>query len=345
MAVIGTNALTLRDTAEAARKKTGELKETILDLVSQENGVMNDATFVRADNGDRLSSDFINYNPQGEWVALGDGVAASKTGFSTAWDTCGRIKARVQIPQELYDRTKQKEELVHRHIRAISNGMQEQVASAIFYANIANEPRKFNGLSDFYDKYSRSGATRRHFDFNVINAAPTSTAALRSIWLVGWGDMGVTCFYPEMSNSAGLTVGPMEKMPVDTSKDGSGKITWHLTQEITWDVGLAVRNFQCAGRLCNIDLTTARSTASYAQSLITLLRHLRSRVKTAGVKRAFYMDENTWEIIEDALASLTQTNAIKYGDLQQSKPDTLWGIPIHVCDALDTNEASVAQAS
>ena len=346
MATIGTNALTLRDTAEAIRNRDGSLKTNILDIVSQENGVLDDATFVRADEGDKLSSDFLNYNPQGEWVALGEGVAATKTGFSTAWDTCGRIKARIQIPTEVYERTKQKDALVERHVRAISAGMQEQVASAIFYANIANEPRKFNGLSDFYDKYARSGATRQQYDFNVINASPTSTAALRSIWLVGWGDNGITCFYPETSNTAGLTVQAMKDLPVDTSKDGSGKVTWHKSQEITWDIGLAVRNFQCAGRLCNIDLTTARSTIAYAQSLIGHLRHLRSRVKaTGGVRRAFYMDENTWEIIEDALASLTQTNAIKYGDLQQSKPDSLWGIPIHVCDALDTNEASVSQAS
>jgi hypothetical protein len=347
MATLGSQALTLRDTAEAARKKNGELKANILDLVSEENGVLDDTTFLRADDGDKLSTDFRNYNPHGTWVALGEGVPASKTGFSTAWDTCGRIKARVQIPLDVWDKTKDKEALWQMHVRAISQGMREDVAAAIFYANIANEPRKFNGLTDFYDKYAKSDTTRKSYAFNVLNAGTSgistylsdSSNHLRSIWLVGWGDMGVTCFYPEVSKYCGLTVDQMRDMQL---ADANGNPTWHKTQEIAWDIGLAVRNFQRAGRVCNIQLQTALAGTSdgntYANGLITHLRHLRSRVKAGGGRLAFYMCESLWEVIEDAFARLTQSNAIKYADLQQSKPDTLWGIPIHLCDCLDTNE-------
>ena len=80
--------------------KDGSLKANILDLVSEDNGVLDDTTFMRADDGDKLSTDFRNLNPHGTWVALNEGVPASKTGFSTAWDTCGRIKARIEIPMD-----------------------------------------------------------------------------------------------------------------------------------------------------------------------------------------------------------------------------------------------------
>lgn len=359
MATLGSQALTLRDTAEAARKKDGSLKANILDLVSEENGVLDDTTFLRADDGDKLSTDFRNINPHGTWVALNEGVPASKTGFSTAWDTCGRIKARVEIPKDTWDKTKDKDALWQMHVKAISQGLREDVATALFYANIANEPRKFNGLTDFYDKYETSGATRKQYFYTVLNGGQSdvgtagSTAGdlltyvngskpLRSIWLVGWGDMGVTCFYPEVSKYCGLTVGPMEKLQL---ADARGNPIFAQTQEITWDIGLSVRNFQNAGRICNVQLETAQSTAAYAQSLIKHMRHLRGRVKHNGVRLAWYMPQELWEVIEDAFAAITQTNAIKYGDLQQSKPDALWGIPIHVCDCLDTDEALVVKAA
>lgn len=345
--VLGSYALTLRDTAEAARNRDGSLKANILDVISEENGVIDDATFVRADNGDKLSSDFVNANPHGEWVALDEGVAASKTGFSTAWDTCGRIKARVQIGRELYERTKQKEQLVQRHIRAISNGLKEDVADAFFYGNIRNEPKKFNGLANFYDAYGNESTPRSNFAHTVISAgkgeggAPDSTAKLRSIWLVGWGENGVTGFYPETSQHAGLSVGPFEKMQLN---DPAGRPAWAYTQEVLWEVGLAVRNFQKAGRICNVELD-AIAQNGYDEDLVKHLRHLKARVKADGVKRAIYMDEPTWEVVEDTFAHLTQQNAIRYEDLQQNRPMTLWGIPVRLCDCLATNEEAVAAAS
>lgn len=345
--VIGSQALTLRDTAEAIRKKDGHLEANILDLVSEENGVMDDAKFIRADNGDKLSTSFLNTNPHGSWVAIGEGVPAVKTGFSTAWDTCGRLKARIQIPEELYDRTVDKEALLQRHVRSISNGMKEDVADAFFYANIKNEPKKFNGLCDFYDHFGLGVVPRTNYAHTVISngtgsqGAPTSSSALRSIWLVGWGDDGITGFYPENSDTAGLTAKPMDRMMLP---DGNGNPTWHKTQEIIWEVGLAVRNFQKAGRVCNFELDTAQA-AGYDTALIKNLRHLKNRVKSAGVSRAFYCDGDTWEIIEDTFAHLTQGNAIKYSDVQQEKPATLWGIPVHLCDCLAVNEATVTVAS
>lgn len=345
--VLGSQALTLRDTAEAARKRDGSLKANILDLVSEVNGVMDDATFTRADNGDKLSSDFLNKIPHGTWVALDEGVAASKTGFSVAWDACGRIKNRVQIGAELYERTKDKEALVQRHVRAISSGMKEDVADAFFYGNIREEPKKFNGLATFYDKFGAATTPRSNYAHTVISAgkgssgAASSTSQLRSIWLVGWGDMGVTGFYPETSNTAGLTAKPMEKMQIN---DAAGNPTWAWTQELIWEVGLAIRDYRKAGRICNFQLDTALA-AGYEDSLITHLRHLKARVKSDGVKQAFYMDEPTWEVVEDTMAHLTQSNAIKYADALQQQPMTFWGIPVRLCDCLAVNEAEVSALS
>lgn len=345
--VLGSQALTLRDTAEAARKRDGSLKANILDLVSEENGCMDDATFVRADNGDKLSSDYINTIPHGTWVALDEGVAASKTGFSVAWDTCGRIKARVQIGKELYERTKDKEALVARHVRAHAAGMKEDVADAFFYGNIKSEPKKFNGLATFYDKFGSATTPRSNYAHTVISAgkgasgAASSTSKLRSIWLVGWGDNGITGFYPEMSQTAGLTAKPMKEMQIN---DAAGNPTWAMTQELVWEVGLAIRNFQKAGRICNFQLDTALS-AGYDADLIKNLRHLKARVKGDGVKLAFYMDEPTWEIVEDTMAHLTQSNAIKYADLTQNQPMTFWGVPVRLCDCLAVDEAEVSALS
>ncbi len=342
--ILGSQALTLRDTAEAARDKSGNLKATILDIVSQENGVMDDMTFLRADDGDKLSTDFLNELPHGHFIALGEGVPADKAGFSVAWDACAKIRGRIQISRDLYEHTKQKEALVERHVRALSGGMKEDVAAAMFYGNVRNEPKKFNGLSTFYDKFGTANLSRRHYAHNVIsaglgsNGAPSSSSMLRSIWLVSWGDNAITGFYPEMSPYAGLTVGKMEDMVL---QDRNGNPVWHKTQEIDWEVGLAIRNFMAAGRVCNIELD-GRSSSGFGAALLTHLRHLRARVKKLGTKQAFYMSEQLFEVIEDALWTQTQGNAIRYADAQQDKPTSLWGIPLRLCDCLDVNEATVS---
>lgn len=338
--ILGTQALTLRDTAQAARDKSGNLKANILDFVSEENGVMDDMTFVRADDGDKLSTDFLNELPHGRFIALGEGVPADKAGFAVAWDTCAKLRSRIQISNDLYERTKQKEALVARHIRAHSAGLKEDLADAVFYGNIREEPKKFNGLATFYDKFGTANITRRHYAHNVINGAMTSTTdatMLRSIWLVSWGELSITGFYPEMSPTAGLSVGPMKEMTLD---DRNGNPVWHKTQELNWEVGLAIRNFRGAGRVANVELSKAE-TSGFGAKLLKNLRHLRARVKQLGGRRAFYCSEQLFEIIEDALAEVTQSNAIKYSDAQQEKPDSLWGIPLRLCDCLDVNEAAV----
>lgn len=341
--ILGTQALTLRDTAEAARDKSGNLKANILDFVSETNGAMDDMTFLRADNGDKLSTDFLNELPHGHFVALGEGVPADKAGFSVAWDTCAKIRGRIQISRDLYEHTKQKDALWAQHVKALSTGMKEDVADAVFYGNIRNEPKKFNGLATFYDKFGTANITRRHYAHNVISAgtgtagAPTSSAMLRSVWLVSWGDQAITGFYPEMSPYAGLSVGKMEDMVLN---DRNGNPVWHKTQEIDWEVGLAIRNFMAAGRVCNIELDSA-SSSGFGVALLTHMRHLRARVKQLGSRRAFYVSEQLFEIIEDALWAQTQGNAIKYADAQQERPTSLWGIPIRLCDCLDVNEAAV----
>lgn len=343
--ILGSQALTLRDTAEAARDKSGNLKANILDFVSQENGVMDDMTFVRADNGDKLSSDFLNELPHGYFIALGEGVPADKAGFSVAWDTAAKMRSRIQISRDLWEHTKQKEALWARHVRAHSTGLKEDLAAAIFYGNIREEPKKFNGLTTFYDKYGTSNLTRRHYAHNVINGAVNASSVdennLRSIWLVSWGDNAITGFYPESSPYAGLSVGKMEDLALP---DRNGNPVWHKTQELNWEVGLAIRNFQAAGRVANIELTKAGET-DFGKKLVTNLRHLRARVKNTGNRRAFYMSEQLFEIIEDTLAEMTSGNAIKYADLQQDKPTTLWGIPLRLCDCLDVNEEKVEPAA
>ena len=68
--ILGTRALTLRDTAEAARNKSGDLKANILDFVSEENGCMDDMTFMRADDGDKLSAFDFQAEVLNDWRGI-----------------------------------------------------------------------------------------------------------------------------------------------------------------------------------------------------------------------------------------------------------------------------------
>jgi hypothetical protein len=71
---------------------------------------------------------------------------------------------------------------------------------------------------------------------------------------------------------------------------------------------------------------------------VEILRRMVVRVRSDGVKQVFYMDRLTWEAVGVWLARKTMGNAIQFKDLQERPTEFLFGIPVRICDALNSNE-------
>lgn len=336
--IVGNRGLTLRDFA-AGEKADGSFDHDIIDMITEENQILDDITFIEADDGTTLRSTILNGIPHGTWTTYYKGIAPNKSGKTQVRDVCGRIATRIAVDRNLYDDSPHAAETLLDETQRHIDGLREDVIDCIFYGNINKEARKFNGLYNFYDAYGAEATPSNSFAHYVANGATKATPSngdmLRSIWLVGWGRKSVTGFYPKDAKQVGLVRGALEDS-FDFDSDGLKYPT--KEQEISWTLGLAVRDFRYAGRIANVERAVMAGSDATPAHYIELIEDLLARVKSGGVNQAFYMEPNVWRHLRKLFGRITRENAIKYEDVTQIKTPTLYGIPVRLCDALDTDE-------
>jgi hypothetical protein len=343
MAIKGNTGITYRDLYKRL-KGDGTWDSDIVELLIQENPILDDMVIVEANDGSSDKTSIRTGIPSATWVAYYEGVQASKGSSKQVRDTSGMIETKVEMDERLYNDSPNAKEAwmdeVSVHAEAMNNGQ----ADAMFYGRIATEPRKFNGLINFYNAYAPATSVddklSSHFVFNAKSASQASTALLRSIWLIGWSPKSIRCFYPKGSRG-GMT--RTEKIKVEMT-DAAGGTFPGLRQYLRWHLGLTVRDFRYGGRLANIQLDEMLDTSS-VPDYVELIRKMNARVKDIGVNQAYYMDRTTWENVETLMHRKTMGNAVSVKELQERTTMTLFGRPVRICDALASNETEVAQAT
>ena len=349
MATIGNSVLTLADMLKG-RKGDGSFDSEIVDLVVQENPMLDDVPFVEANDGTAHRTTIRTGIPKPTWVGFYEGVQPVKGSKAQVKDVCGKMKAKLEIDADLYDNgpATQKAQVIADELGGIAEGMNQEMAEALIYGKLADEPRAFNGLMKYYATIGANGANAANYDrddaahyvFDGAKATSPSTSACRSILLVGWSPRTITGFYPQGAKSAGLERGEFKKVDVTDSKGGTYEA---YRQYLTWTMGLSVKDFRYGGRIANIE-SDHMLDASGQPDYIELVSRLVTRVKNGGtVRRALYMAPLVWEYLQTLFYRKTMGNAVKYADLEQRKAvPTLFGIPVRVCDAMETNEAVVS---
>lgn len=344
MAIKGNTGITYRDLYKRL-KGDGTWDADIVELMLLDNPILDDMVIVEANDG---TSDKISIRtgiPTATWTAYYEGVQASKGSSKQVRDTAGMIETKVEMDARLYaDAPNAKEtwlDEVSVHAEALSNGM----ADAMFYGRIASEPRKFNGLINFYNAFDPANSVdtkvSSHYVFDAKSTTQASTALLRSIWLIGWSPKSIRAFYPK-GTRGGMNRGEMLK--VEAAGEVAGSTYSAIRQYLRWNLGLSVRDFRYAGRLANIQLDEMLDTSG-VPDYVELLRRMNARVKGNGVNQAYYMDRTTWENIETLMHRKTMGNAISLKDVQERMTETLFGRPVRICDALASNETEVSAAS
>ena len=186
-------------------------------------------------------------------------------------------------------------------------------------------------MSKFFQFFSRRGA-------GDVSASQASTAALRSIWLLGWSNRTIRCFYPKGSQG-GMKKGEFKKVDV-TNADDTTKTYEAYRQYLSWQLGLDVRDYRYGGRLANLQSDEMFDTSG-VPDYVELLKRMIARVRDDVVKQVWYMDKITWEAVQVWLDRKTMSNAYSYAQVESRKTKTLFGNPVRICDALNTNETEV----
>lgn len=344
MQVNGTRVLTYADFTKGLDPK-GNFAHRIVELVAKKVEMLDDMTVIEANDGSALSTTVRTETPKPVWTTYYGGIPSNKGSKAKIKVGSGMMGTKITVAKKLYDDAKDKDAVLEDEIRANITGMKNELASALVYGRLADNPLGINGLFKHYSEYGSETADdteSAHYVFNALGVTGNSAnkSKLGSIALVGWSPNTITAFHPEGHGTGGIE--KSDKRVVDiTDPDRGGDATYEAyLQYLYWKLGLAVRDYRYGGRICNIQ-RDLMLTKGHEGSYVELIDRLSQRVLDDDVKQAYYMDKMMWENVCVLYSRLTRGNAIKFEHIEGRKEKRLFGIPVRIMDPMKTNEAEV----
>lgn len=187
--------------------------------------------------------------PQGTWRANNQGVASTKPLQAQFQFTIGELVDYSLVDKSEAHLNGNVEAFRYSQDMAHMQGLSQQVATAIFYANEATNPTQFTGFSPFYNTATLANAQNAK---NVLSAGG-SASANTSMWLTGWGDETLFGIFPKGS-PAGLQY--EDKGDVRALYDASNNQFEGYTSYFCWKLGICIKDWRYTARMANIDTTT-----------------------------------------------------------------------------------------
>lgn len=343
MAVQGSGVATIIDILTEMAPDGKQLD--IAEVLTQQNEVLADMHWEEGNTVTGHKDGVRTVLPTPSFRALNAGVPVTKAGSTTIEETCALLEDFSQVDRELAIMSGNVDAYRLKQSRPHVQGMSNKMATELFYGNANTNPLGFTGLAPRYNTLS---TTTNKAAANVINAGGTGSA-LRSIWLVGWGQDTVFGIYPK-NTAAGLdhedatnAVGSGEHgfPPATVLTDASGNMYMGYRDHWVWRCGLFVKDWRFVVRIANIDPTLITRTAASGPILEDLMIQAQEQIESlTGVRAVFYVPRliQTWfrrQLVANKGTYLTQE---EYGG---RKVLSFNGTPIRRTDALNVNEAQV----
>lgn len=257
MTAIASTSLTLADLARRQDAK-GNIDD-IVEILSEENEVLEDMVWMQCNNKTSHKTTIRSGLPAGTWRMLNYGVQPEKSRTVQVTDGTGMLETYSKVDKSLVEMAKDKAAFRMSEDRAFISGMNQTMATTLFYGDASADPEKFTGLAPRYNSLSAENAS------NIISAGGSS--ALTSIWLVCWDDLTCHGIYPE-GTMAGLQANDLGE---DTLTDGSGNEYQGYRTHYKWDCGLTLRDWRYVVRIANIATGSLTKNAATGADLIDLM--------------------------------------------------------------------------
>lgn len=290
--------------------------------------------------------------PQGTWRGNNQGVPSNKSLTAQYQFSIGELVSYSMVDKSEANLNGNVDKFRWTEDQAHIEGMSQQIASAIFYSNEAVNPQQFTGFFPYYNTLSTANAQSAN---NVINAGGSGNANL-SILLAGWGDNTIFGIFPKGSQ-AGLVY--EDKGDIVPLYDSNGNRFEGYTSYFAWKIGLAIKNWQYAVRICNVDTTTAGLLGSNPPDLFVLMSRAVIKLPTLtrrasgitevdapgdpapGIMPAWYVNRTGREFM-DIQAIRDKNVLLSSKDFAGEPVMNFRDIPIRVSDALTNSEATVS---
>jgi len=329
MAVIGNKNPTMLDVA--SRTEEGKVAKSIVEILSETNEVIADASMVEANDGSGHKTTIRSGLPMATWRQLNYGVQPSKSTTVQVKDSCGMLESYAEVDKSLADLNGNTAAFRLSEDRGFLEGMNQTYTETLFYGNTAEDPEKFMGLAPRYNSLSAENASH-------VLSAGGSGSDNTSIWLVVWGQNTVHGIYPKGS-MAGLH---HKDLGEETLKDANGGLYQGYRTHYKWDCGLVLRDWRYVVRIANIDVSDLTKDAATGADLIDLMAQACELVPNLNMGRAaFYCNRTISSFLRRQMANKNNVH-LSLDEAAGKKVMAFDSVPVRRVDAILNSEAAVS---
>lgn len=334
MATLAGGVLTLADWAK--RKDPDGKIPRIVELLSQTNEILTDMAWREGNlpTGHRVT--VRTGLPTVAWRLLNQGVTPSKSTTAQIDEAVGMLEAWSEVDKDLAELNGNTNEFRLSEAMAFIEGMNQEMASTLFYGNSGTAPEEFTGLAVRYSAIS--GATNGQ---NVITGGGSGSDN-SSVWLVGWGDQSIYGIFPKGSK-AGLEHTDLGLGVVETTAGIGGNRMMAYRDRWQWKNGIALKDWRYVVRIPNIDISALVAKSSAADLTELMIKAIHRIPNIRSVRPVFYVNRTVYQMLDiqrrdDVISGGGLTYPVVDGKIIPS----FRGIPVRLCDALVENEATVS---
>lgn len=333
MAVLTSNILTLIDWAK--RLDPDGKVPSIVELLNQSNEVLLDMKWKEGNLPTGHRTTVRTGLPTSFWRLLNAGVQPSKSTTAQIDEGCAMLEAWSEVDKDLAELNGNTSQFRLSEAMAFIEGMNQTMATALFYGNSSTAPEQFNGLSVRYSSLT-TGTNQ-----NVITGGGSGSDN-SSIWLVGWGDQSIYGIFPKGSK-AGLIHDDLGEGVIENVAGIGGSRMMGYRDRWQWKCGIALRDWRYVVRIPNIDISNLVAKSSAADLTELMIKAIHRLPFRKLVNPVFYMNRTVFEMLDIQRRDDVQTGGqLKYEVVDGMSTPMFRGYPVRICDSLLQTEATVS---
>jgi hypothetical protein len=334
MATLGVNNPTLADLAKVT-DPDGSIAD-VVEILNQTNEILADMTWLEGNLTTGHRSSIRTGLPSPTFRKMYGFVQPTKSRSTQITDNTAMMEDYSAVDKALVEMAGNPAAFRLQEDRPHIEGMNQTLATKIFYGDESSAPEEFTGLSPRYaDKTAENG------DNMIDGGAANGQTDCASIWLVCWSPNTCHGIIPKGSK-AGLQTHDLGEVTDQDTVGGTTGLRQVYRTHYRWDVGMTVRDWRYAVRIHSIDRSLLTADAATGPDLNDLMFQAWTEIPNPSMGRcAWYMDKQILSFLRRqtaaAVSNSTLTTEMVGGTMQTS-----WGgIPIRRVDALRVNEDSL----
>lgn len=331
MATLNTFMPTLADIA--TRLDPDNSVAQVIELLNQTNPILEDMAWIEGNLPTGHKTTIRSGLPTGTWRKLNYGVQPEKSTTVQVVDTTGMLESYAEVDVDLVKLNGNSAAFRLSEDRAFIEGMNQTMATTLFYGDASLDPEKFTGIAARYSV--KSGVENGE---NILLGGGSGSDNT-SIYLVVWGPNTIHGIYPKGS-TAGLQV---KDLGEDTVYDAAGGRFQAFRTHYKWDCGITLRDWRYVVRIANIDVSELTKNASAGADLIDLLSQAMEIPPNLSMGRpVFYANRTITSFLRRQIANKIAGSTLTMEQVAGKQVLSFDGVPFRRTDALLNTEATIS---